>query len=430
MRLWPLAVMLLAILTEYGLSAADWPAWRGPLRNGHTSESSGWPAKDWPAAKPVWRGQFGVGASSPLVVGEQVFILGHANGSDTVTCLGLADGQRIWSAKYTASEYGRFHEGDEGLYSGPSSTPEYDPATRFLYTLGADGHLACWDTGKKGAAIWHRNLYDGYSVARRPKLTRAPRRDYGYTSSPLVHGELLLVEVGSTAHGTIVAFEKRTGNQVWASELKDEAGHTGGPAPILVEGIPCIAVVTQRNLAVIRLDPGNEGKTVGLFPWVTDFANSIASPAVQGDSVLVTSAYNQNAMCRVRVTLAGLREVWRVPFPSKVCTPVIHQGNIYVAWQKVRCLSWETGKLQWEGGTVGDPGSCILTGDERLIVYGKNGKLMLVETAKRSPSKCQELAVKDGIFSALAWPHVVLAGGRILCRDREGHLACFEVSKK
>ena len=45
----------------------------------------------------------------------------------------------MWAARYRALEYGRFHAGDEGLYSGPSSTPEYDPQTRLLYTLGADG---------------------------------------------------------------------------------------------------------------------------------------------------------------------------------------------------------------------------------------------------------------------------------------------------
>ena len=75
------------------------------------------------------------------------------------------------------------------------------------------------------------------------------------------------------------------------------------------------------------LDVGKEGKTVATFPWVTDFANSIASPAVEGDSVLLAAGYNHNAMCKVTVTLEGAKEVWRKKFPSKVCTPVILQSK-------------------------------------------------------------------------------------------------------
>jgi outer membrane protein assembly factor BamB len=244
----------------------------------------------------------------------------------------------------------------------------------------------------------------------------------------MIYQEWLLVETGSTKRGTLMAFDKRTGKEIWASELKDEAGHTGGASLITVEGVPCVAIVTQRHLAIIRLDAGHEGKTVATFPWLTDFANNIAAPAVHGDSVLVTSAYNQNAMCRVRITLNGAKEVWRVKYPSKVCTPVIHDGSVYVAWQRVRCLDWETGKLRWEGGTVGDPGSCVITSDARLIVFGHRGRLLLVEGAARSPSQYRELAQVDRLFQSEAWPHVAIAGGHVYCKDRAGHLMRFSVT--
>ena len=306
-------------------------------------------------------------------MGDGVYVQGFDGAKDVVRCLEAQTGKEVWSVAYKTTKYGRFHMGDEGLYSGPSSTPEFDAATGFLYTLSADGDLHCWDTREKGKKVWGKNLYDEYKVERRPQLTRAPRRDYGYTSSPLVHGDWLLVEVGSTARGTLVAFDRRTGKEVWASELKDEAGHTGGPALMTIEGVQCAAVLTQRNLAVIRLDAGKEGKTVATFEWVTDFANTIAGPAVHGDSVLIAAAYNHNAIVKLKVTLAGAKEVWRKKYPSKVCTPVIHDGSVYIAWQRVRCLSWETGELKWEGGVIGDPGSCVVTSDGRLVVYGQNG---------------------------------------------------------
>ena len=407
--------------------AADWPHWRGPARNGITSEDSGWIGERWLSEKPAWTADVGEGASSPLVVGDRVYTLGWQGGKDVLRCLNAKDGTPVWSVNYKCPKYGRFHTGDEGLYSGPSSTLEYDPAAKRLYTLSTDGDLYCWDANAEGKKAWGRNLYDDYKTARRPHLSRGQQRDYGYTSSALIHGDWLLVEVGSTQRGSVIAFDKNTGKELWASELKDEAGHTGGMSPMTVQGVPCVAVLTQRNLAVIRLDKGREGQTVGTYVWVTDFANTIAGPAVDGDSVVIAASYNHNAMCKVQFTLDGAKEVWRKKFPSKVCTPVIHDGSVYVAWNRIRCIDSKTGDLRWEGGIVGDPGSCIVTKDDRLIVYGLNGKLMLIEGAKRSPKAYVELAVRDKLFPSAAWPHVALAKGQVYCRDREGHLAAFSI---
>ncbi len=420
-----LAVLSLTLALTLSAEGGDWPHWRGPNRTGITDEASGWTGDAWLADKPAWTAKVGEGASSPLVVGERVFALGWEDGNDTLRCLSAKDGKPLWSQSYKCPKYGRHRTGDEGLYSGPSSTPEYDPATGFLYTLSTDGGLFCWDTNTEGKKAWGRNLYDDYKAARRPKLTPAPQRDYGYTSSPIVHRDWLLVEVGSTKSGSVIAFDKKTGKEVWASELTEEAGHTGGMSPMTVEGVPCVAVLTQRTLAVIRLDAGKEGKTVATFPWVTDFANTIAGPAVEGDSVVIAAGYNHNAMCKVQFTLTDAKEVWRKKFPSKVCTPVIHDGSVYVAWQRIRCIDWKTGELKWEGGAVGDPGSCVVTSDGRLVVYGLSGKLVLVEGATRSPNAYKELAVKDKLFKSQAWPHVALAGGRVYCRDREGNMAVF-----
>ena len=423
-----IGAVCIACISAATSSAGDWPHSRGIHRNDLVDEPSGWSAGQWLPEQPAWRAKVGEGASAPLVVDGHVYTLGWAGGKDIVRCLDAQDGKEIWSANYDSPEYGRFHMGDEGLYSGPSSTPEYDPATKLLYTLGCDGDLQCWDTQARGKKVWGKNLYDIYKAKRRPKLTRAPQRDYGYTSNPGVHGDWLLVEVGSP-RGSLAAFDKKTGKEIWVSELKDEAGHNGGPVPIVVENVPCVALLTQRNLAVIRLDAGHEGQTVATYPWLTDFANNIASPAVADNCVLITSAYNRYSICKLKISLTGAEKIWQKPYPSKVCTPVISKGYVYYVWQRVRCLDWATGEQKWEGGAFSDPGSCIVTSDDRLIVCGNNGKLALVETMKRSPNKYQELAVRDRIFTASAWPHVVLSGGRLYCRDRDGNLVCFQLRR-
>jgi outer membrane protein assembly factor BamB len=406
-------------------TADDWPHWRGPNRNGISPESSGYQNGRWFNSKPAWRVSVGKGSSSPLVVGDKLYTMGWRNGKDTVVCLDTATGKTVWSQSYACPQFGRLALGDQGQYAGPSSTPEFDRATGYLYTLSIDGRLHCWDTKNAGKPVWKHALHERYKVIQRPQVGKSGHRDYGFTTSPLVFGDWLLLEVGAK-EGTVIAFDKRTGKEAWRSELAEPAGHTGGLALITVEGVPCIAVLTHFHLAVIRLDQSNAGKTLARYPWVTDFANSIPTPAVDGPHVVITSAYNNMAICKLKITLKGAEKVWQTKYPSGVCSPVIHKGRVYLAWRTIRCLDFETGKQLWSGENVGSPGSCVVTADDRLIVWCKSGELLLAETAERSPDQFKLLAENRRVLSDLAWPHVVLAHGRLYCKDREGVLVCFE----
>jgi outer membrane protein assembly factor BamB len=424
----PAIAALTVILAAVRLCAEDWPHWRGPNRNDIVGESSGWTADGWLAPRAAWKKNVSEGSSSPIVVGDRMFVMGWREQKDFVYCLQATTGNEIWSVSYKCPRYGRLATGDEGLYSGPTSTPEYDEATGFLYTLSCDGDLNCWDTNPRGRRVWGVNLYDSYQVARRPKVGRSGLRDYGYTTAPLVHGDWVIVEVGAKV-GTLVAFAKSTGKQVWTSQATVPAGHSGGLVPMNVEGTPCVAVLTFQGLLVTRLDAGNEGRTVAEYEWITEFVNNIATPAVFENYVVITSGYNQNAICKLEITLRGARKIWQQPYASKVCSPIIHNGHVYWAWQRLHCLDFETGKQKWEGGSFGDPGSCIVTADDRLIVWGGRGTLALVETAGRSPASYKELTRIDKVFATDVWPHVVLADGRVFCKDRQGNLACFEVNR-
>jgi outer membrane protein assembly factor BamB len=407
--------------------AVDWPHWRGPERNDITTEVSGWvKGKPWPAAKSAWKIATGTGCSTPIIVQGHLYALGWKNNADHLYCVDAATGKEVWKQSYPCPQFGRQAMGDQGMYAGPSSTPEYDTATGYLYTLSVDGDLNCWDTKAKGKKVWGLNLYDKYKVERRPRVGSSGWRDYGYTSAALVHGDWVLVEVGSK-QGSVIAFDRKTGAQRWASALKDPAGHTGGLVPMTIEGVPCVTVLTHFHLAVIRLDAGHEGKTVATHPWVTEFANSIATPAVQDHYVLITSAYNKYAICKLDISLKGAKQLWEQPYPSGVCSPIIYKGHVYLSWNKVRCLDFTSGAEKWSGGAFGTPGSCIVTGDEKLIVWGERGLLALVETAQTSPQKYSVLA-QQNLNLDLAWPHVVLANGRLYCKDRTGLILCFALS--
>lgn len=406
--------------------ADDWPHWRGPDRNDVVAEHSGWSGGEWKLGEAAWSRNVGEGATSPVVVDGRLYTTGWSDNREAVRCLDAATGDPIWTVSDQSPRYGRRSTGDKGIYAGTSATPAFDKQTLFLYTLGIDGDFVCWDTKQQGRRVWSVNFYDRFGVKQRPDVggRRRTLRDYGFVGAPFVFGDVVVVEVGDD-EGTLMAFDKRSGKRRWVSECRDEAGHTGGLAPITVEGVPCLAVLTLRNLVVVRLDSGHEGETVARYPWTTDFANNIPTPAVHEDSVIITSAYNQSAMCRLKITLEGAEKVWEQPNPSGVCSPVIHKGHVYWAWRGVHCVDFETGKERWVGGKVGTPGSCIVTADDRLIVWANKGDLTLVETAERSPARYRELAGRKRIFSRDVWPHAVLAGGRLYLKDREGNLKCF-----
>lgn len=407
--------------------AEDWPHWRGLDRDSVVPTHSGFSDGEWLIREPLWRTELGIGSSSPVVVEGRVYCLGWHDDKDQLTCLSAEDGREIWRQSYESPQYGRHALGDQSFYSGPSSTPSFDRESGLLYTMSVDGELRCWDTQRGGELKWRQNLYDDFQVARRPRVGRSGHRDYGYTSSPLVLDDALIVEVGA-ATGTLIAFDKGTGKPLWFSKVNSPAGHNAGPVPMTVDGVSCVAVQTFEGLLVIRTDRGHEGETVATYPWKTDFANNIASVAVEGSDVLLTSAYNHHKIVKLHITLKGAEKVWEQRVASKVCTPVIYKGHVYWAWQQLFCLDFATGQEKWSGGRFGDPGSCVVTGDERLIVWSGQGDLTLAETAVRSPDAYRELDRRSGLGRAEAWPSIVVTDGKAFCKDRSGLLNCFNLS--
>ena len=421
-------VVFLLTLTYASARGVDWPHWRGPSRDGRTSETSGYKDGKWLGEKPLWTGNFGAGGSSPIVADGIAYFLGWGGEQDHLRAVDLKSGKTLWTSSYNAPPLARHALGDEGLYRGPSSTPEYDPATGIIYTLSLDGELRAIQSRERGKLLWRLNLYDEYQMPQRPRIGRSGHRDYGYSTSPLVHGDWLIVEAGSSK-GTVVALHKMTGKQVWTSVSKRLAGHSGGLVPMEIAGKPCVAVLTLTHLLVVRLDEGHAGETAAEYEWTTDFANNIATPAASGDKLLITSGYNHEAICCLRISLDGATKLWEQPQHSKICSPVIAGGNIYFAFEKMRCLSLETGKQLWEGGSFGDAGSCIYTADGRIIVWGGRGKLALVAGAEESPSEYRELASLPGqLFDTDVWPHVVLASAHLICKDRDGNVKCFRLA--
>ncbi len=421
------ALLLSAAASMAQTPRADWPHWRGPDRNGTTPELSGYDAKAWPPGDPLWtRTLPGTGETSPIVAEGKLFTMAWANAKDTVYCLDARTGKDLWQQSYAARDRGRHAEGDLPLYSpGPISTPEFDAETGYLYTLGVDGELACWNTRKGGARVWGLNLYDAFNAPQRPD-TGSGVRDYGYTTAPLVLGKWVVVEVGASA-GHVMAFDKRTGGSpvgtpAWRSANTDNAGHSGGLIPVTLQGVPCVAALAEMRLVVLRTDAGHEGQLYTQYPYVPRMAANVVTPAIWQDlAVLSTHFGPEDALVKLAPGTAVKKQT---PPHSEVGTPVFADGRLYRGSGYLECWEMAEGKgaMLWRGGNCGNEATLILTGDKRLIAWGA-GRLALYSAADGA-----RLAEKPD--QRTGYPHIALAQGLLYTKTNQGLLQCFGLAGK
>ncbi len=400
-------------------SAEGWPQWRGPRHNGVTGESSNWPV-GWPP-KRLWSANVGTGCTSPIIAEGRVFVMGWAGakrdalGTDSVYCFDCRTGREIWRQSYSARYQGRMRAGDTEAYGGPLATPAFDPATGRLYTLGVDGELRCWDGRGDGQLVWAKKLYELFKIERRPDVGGG-QRDYGFTCAPLIQGDLLIVQVGD-AGGTVAAFDKQTGQLRWRSEHAGPAGHSGGIVPLRVGATDALAVLTLRELVLIR--PA-DGKTIASHPWQTDCGCNLPTPAVDGSKVLLTSGYNQSKAVLLDFASGRTRQVWQSDAFATVASPVIAGKRAFLINDRLQCLDLDNGKVLWKGGRLGH-GSCVATADGRLIVFG-NGRLVLVDA---TANVYRELAVAENLVKGTCYPQLAVASRAIVCKDRDGRIVCL-----
>jgi len=178
----------------------------------------------------------------------------------------------------------------------------------------------------------------------------------------------------------------------------------------------------------VRVDRGHEGQTLADFPFETTNGQNTVTPAVAGDLLLVSSGLSMEKTLCLRVAPGRITPVWESKTATRVCVPLVHRDRVYFAYGPLCCLDLATGETKWKAGAFGDDGNCLLTGDEKLIVFG-NRKLALVDVGKGQEDAYHELALRTEVGEKFSWPHVTLAEGRLLVKDDKGKLMCFEVGK-
>jgi len=406
------AVVLLAV----GLAAAapgaptsrhatsDWSQWRGANRNAVALEAD--LADHWPDAGPrvVWRIEAGEGFSSVTVVGQRLFTLWDEQGKQVLVALDAPTGKERW--RYELGPAFQNHYGN-----GPRTTPLFDDG--LLFTVGTQGRLVAVNA-ETGELVWRHELVDEFG-------TNLP--SYGYSSSPLVVGDKLVLEAGGK-DATFMAFDKKTGAVAWRSQY-DRAAYSS-PIDVTIAGQRQIVFWSAHGLHALA--PA-DGKLLWKYGWETfcpvtgDPLNTGTPIFVAPDRIFISSG---SGAAMIRVSRAGesfeTETVWKSDrMRSDVNTPLLVGDHIYGFDRgTLQCIDARTGEIKWKARGF-QRGSLIAAGG-KLIVLGEAGNLALIEAIPDAYVERDSAQVLSG----KNWTTPTLAGGRLYLRNHE-ELICLDV---
>jgi outer membrane protein assembly factor BamB len=453
---------LVVIGASAGVSTAeDWPQWLGPKRDGvwrDTGLVEKFP-KDGP--KVLWKVPIGVGYAGPAVANGKLFVTdyvpgdkaklpgtgftkGRFAGTERVICRDAASGKELWVSAY-AVEY------TVSYPAGPRCTPTVDGA--FVYTLGAMGNLKALNV-TDGKEVWSKSFMKDYESG-------LPQ--WGFAAHPLVDGDKLICLVGGTNDRLVVAFDKKTGKELWASQSC--LGDFGYCPPMIYEFGGKRQLIIWHTKAVVGLEP-DTGKRLWRVEFDVKAALTVPTPRKVGDDKLfITSFYNGSMLLKVTATKAEV--VWKskakgetpdltTDLSSIMCTPVVDGDHIYgvCSYGQLRCIEANTGKRVWESmqATRGkrtpakiaaepEPADSerwslafIVPQSDRYFLFNEQGDLIIARLSPKGYEEIDRAHIIDptntmaGRGRLVVWMHPAFADTCVFARN-DKELICVSLAK-
>nr|MBA3269089.1 PQQ-like beta-propeller repeat protein [Acidobacteriota bacterium] len=259
MRILTLASLLAALTLSWpAAQTPDWFQWRGPNRDGHSSETG--LLQQWPTGGPprAWQAAgAGEGYSSFAASNGKLYTLGARAGTEYIMAFDAATGKKLWE---TAN--GQRFRNDRG--DGPRGTPTIDGDR--LYAFSGGGSLAALDLAS-GTKIWAVDVVRTFGG-------NVPY--WGYSESPLVIGDRIVLNAGGR-RASIVAINKADGTTLWQNH-NDDAGYS---SPMLLRTGSLQQVIFFTGERALAVDP-RDGRLLWSYDRASNNTANIATPVVRG----------------------------------------------------------------------------------------------------------------------------------------------------
>ncbi|MBM3964519.1 MAG: dehydrogenase [Planctomycetes bacterium] len=397
----------------------DWPQWRGPRRDGTWSETG--LVRELPKGQLpyTWSVEIGPGYSGPTVANGRVYVMDRQprdrNATERIHCFDSATGQSLWVFEYPA-EYRISYT------AGPRASVTVHEGK--CYCVGAMGHFHCLDAAT-GKVHWQKDLQSEYEI-------QMPI--WGIAASPLICEDTVIQQVCGGGGACIVAFDQKTGNEVWRA-LKNRGAYS---SPVLIRQEDKDILVCWTGDSLSGLDP----KT-GYVHWGHPFPPSrmpigVGDPVVSGETVFVSSFYDGSLMVRTPKSKATSEVLWRAVGPDEQHTQSLHamigtcivQDNLVFgtdSYGEFRCLDATTGERIWENNTAVPRARWatihMVREADRVWMFNERGELMITKLSREGLqilSRSQLLEpTRDqlGQRGGVCWSHPAFAEKSIFARN-------------
>ncbi len=384
-----------------------WPQWRGVRRDGISDETG--LLDQWPDTGPplLWQiAGLGTGWSSPIVVGQRIYITGDV-GDDLVIFAFDLEGRLQWQV--------RNGQAWKGPYPGSRATCTY--ADGRLYHLNAHGRLVCLaaDTGQELWAINVLERFEGRNIT------------WALSECLLVDGDRVIVTPGGR-RGLMAALHKEDGRTLWTTPAlgDDDATYS---SPILFQHADRRIIANCSSAHGFGVD-ADSGELLWTVPLSNRFATNVSAPVYdRGQMYYVTPYGEEGRAYRLVPTAAGFDAelVWEAPMDTVTGCAVLWDGIMYVSgYRRAKwwfALDWQTGETvaQQKDLTTG----AAIYADGSLMVLDERGAAGMYRIDGNGLQPAGRFVLVDDRIRD-AWAHPVLLDGRLYLRYHD-RLWCFDV---
>ncbi len=380
----------------------DWPEFRGPGGQGHSAER-GLPL-EWGEGKHVaWKTPVpGLGWSSPVVAGGRVWIttaIEQRGISLRALAFDVASGREVVNVEIFRIPASRREINPKNSWASP--TPVID-GDRVYVHFGADGTAALSNTG---AILW-KARFDYQS-------------QHGAGGSPIVFGDLLIMNCDGSDVAFVIALDKNTGKVKWKTNRgfpADQAYTT----PLLIRAADRDQLISVGAFRARAYDPLS-GKEIWRVRYDEGFSN-VPRPVFAHGLVYVATGFQQPSLLAVRpdgtgdvtkthIAWALRRGAPLTPSPLAVGDElyIVNDGGI------ATCLDGRTGAVIWQQRLGGTYSASPVFADGRIYFLAEQGVTTVIAPGKEF-RRLATNTLDGGLLASMA-----VSGGSLFLRT-DSHL--------
>lgn len=342
------------------LIGADWPQFRGLRSNSVSADVQ--PPAEWSETKNIaWKAELpGRGPASPIIVGDRVFVTASGGVNQDrlyVLCFDARSGKQLWERQFWATGRTLSHPASANAAPTPASDGQH------IYAFYSSNDLICLDLD--GNLKWLRGLAYDFPQAG---------NDVGMSSSPIVVGDVVIVQVECQGDSFATGIDKLTGESRWRVDRPREASWS---SPVVMRGdTPSGEVVLLQSPKKLTAHDPATGKEL----WAYNVACDGISSAVAPEGIVYVASKGITAL-RPGGT-AEPEVLWNVAsLQPGAASPIFSDGRLFIVNRAgvLTCADAANGQVSWRVRLQGEFwGTPALVGN-RVYCIGDKGASQVVE---------------------------------------------------